>query len=104
MHAVGDYDLRPSCDRARGHVLNTTAHGGPAQIGAVALVVALDQDARHDRADRNGGVELGRVGHGLAVRHHPPARAFLVTALWVEVELAERGLPRLPVLGEAPGR
>src|ERR1043166_1538291 len=74
--------------------------GRAANVGAVALVVARDQHAGHHRADGDAGVEFSAIWNAFLLRH-PPMRAFVVALGGVEPITPERGLHRLPILGQA---
>src|SRR5438874_12492678 len=74
-----------------------------AHVGAVAAVLAYDEDARDDGADRDRGVELGRIRNGL-VFEHPPLRAVVDARVRIRIPTAHRLVRRDVVLGQAADR
>src|SRR5215467_2924050 len=81
--------------------LERPAAGCPARrathVGAIAAVLADDEDARNEGVERKLRIDLWRVRDRLGLRH-PPARALALPDIRIEIDAPHGGPGRLPVL------
>src|SRR5215510_6810072 len=102
-HSSGDRRVeRTSGIKSPRHFERPTA-GGPARsaanVGAIAAVAAHDENARNERVERELRIRLRRIRNRLGLRH-PPARAFALADVRIEIDPAHGGPGRLPAFGQ----